>query len=299
MESRRKIMNVKSVLKLIIPPVFILVLRKLKQRFHKSNDKIVSTISLIEKKSDTICILGNGPSLVESCNKYINFISRHDVIGVNFLCITDVFTQVKPSIYVISDPAFFQQEKNDNIKQFEKAFFSNTTWNMSVVIPDFASESEFCSKVKQSEKFKVYFYNTRNCSSNENFFEQYNRNLLTPPARNVLNFALYLSIFMKYKEVYLFGAENSFMNDLHVDQKDNKLYFMYKHFYDEGKKIYLYYDDSKPERGIMKLYEFLSEHSKTMKLYWDLLDYSNYNNVKIYNASEYSLIDAFERRKPE
>ncbi|MEE0892885.1 MAG: hypothetical protein UIT85_02525 [Treponema sp.] len=295
-------MSIKNTLKLFIPPVIILLLRKIKQRLHMSNEKIISTISLMEKGSDTLCILGNGPSLVGSCNKYKDFISRHDVIGVNFLCITDVFTQVKPSIYVIADPAFFHLEsqgENEKFKQFKKAFFGNTTWNMKVVIPDFAAESEFCSLLKQNEKFKVYFYNTRNYSSNENIFEQHNRNQSTPPARNVLNLALYLSIFLKYKEVYLFGAENSFMNDLHVDQDDNRLYFTYRHFYDKVKREYLYYDNDHPERGTKKLHEFLSEHSKTMKLYWDLLEYSNYNNVKIYNASEYSLIDAFERRKPE
>lgn len=296
-------MNIKKVIKLFIPPVFPHVLKKIKSIKRKADETYISTIGLIEKKSDTICILGNGPSLVESCKKYKDFIVKHDVIGVNLLCVADIYTEMKPSIYVLADPIFFglgeHGIENEKYKKFVDAFFSKTSWNITVVIPDYAAETEVCSMLKQNDLFNVRFYNTKNLPSDENIFDQYNKNLSTPPARNVLNLSLYLSIFLKYKEVYVFGAENSFMEDIHVDQDDNRLYFTYRHFYDKAEREYLYYDNDHPERGTTKLYEFLSEHSKTMKLYWDLLEYSNYNNVKIYNASEYSLIDAFERKKPE
>ena len=298
-------MTLKSFVKLFIPPILFKV-KTFITRIKGMNNKglLYSTINQIPKKSDTLCILGNGPSLVDSCETFKRFIELNEVMAVNHFCVSGLYEKIKPSCYCFADPFFFtsNHEGNEHEKynRFIDAFFKKTDWEMNVIVPDFGIESFFYKKLRENSLFKIFVYNTKDFSTNkENLFDQYNKNLLIPPARNVLNLALYLSIFLKYKEVYLFGAENSFMNDLHVDQKDNKLYFMYKHFYDEGKKIYLYYDDSNPGLGIMKLHEFLSEHSKTMKLYWDLLEYSNYNNVKIYNASEYSLIDAFERKKPE
>ncbi len=296
-------MSVKSFIKLFVPPVVF----KLKSIFIciMSKKNFCSTINQIPKKTDTLCIFGNGPSLVDSCKRYKKFIELNDVMAVNEFCVSELYEKVRPTCYCFADQFFFisNHENSDELVKFNRfidSFFKKSKWEMNVIIPDFGVKSDFYKKLRENSLFKVFVYNTNNFSSNkDNLFEQYNKNLLTPPNRNILNLALYLAIFLKYKEVYLFGAENSFLNDLHVDQENNKLYFLYKHVYDEGEKTYLYYDNNKPDLGIMKLYEFLSEHSKTMKLYWDLLEYSEYNNVKIYNASEYSLIDAFERKRPE
>lgn len=43
--------------------------------------------------------------------------------------------------------------------------------------------------------------------------------------------------------------------------------------------------------------EELACQSKTFKNYSELNNYAKYAGVKVYNASEYSLIDAFERKK--
>jgi hypothetical protein len=67
-----------------------------------------------------------------------------------------------------------------------------------------------------------------------------------------------------------------------------------KHFYDETV--------SKPQKmedyikRPRKLHEIIHKFYLTFKGYWDIEKFSKRNNVQIYNASEHSMIDAFERR---
>ena len=99
---------------------------------------------------------------------------------------------------------------------------------------------------------------------------------------------------MRYKEIYLIGADTTWIELLHVDQNTNDVYTIDTHFY--GKKKMPLYKDSAGKIPV-KLHEELYFNLNALKLYWELKDYADYAGVRVYNASEYSLIDAFERRK--
>lgn len=304
-------MKLYEIANLVTPPIFMKILHKCienkkKQYYVKGiQKKVFSTINNIEKQSDKLIILANGPSLKTSIEKYSDFIRNNDIYVVNQFCESDFYNTLKPQFYILADPDFFQSEyrKNDyrtnSMNSFFDTFFSKTKWDISLIVPDYAKESLFMQKCATKKNIVPFFYNTKNSLAYEKsdyYFKLLNANAICPPMRNVLNLALYMGIYKKYKEIYIFGAENNFLQVLNIDQQNNSLYFLYEHFYDQPYKQPLYYDFDKPELGTIKLYEFLERHSKTMKLYWDLKEYADFNDVKIYNCSEYSLIDAFERK---
>ena len=81
---------------------------------------------------------------------------------------------------------------------------------------------------------------------------------------------------------------------MHVDQETNELYTIDSHFYGE-KKVVLYADNE--GKVPQKLHDELNCISRALSAYWDLKGYADYAGVKVFNASKYSLIDAFERKK--
>ena len=97
-----------------------------------------------------------------------------------------------------------------------------------------------------------------------------------------------------YSNIYIFGADTTWIEKIKVDQETNNIYTIDKHFYGETKR--LLYKDTEWKIPI-KLHEELRSIAIALENYWELKEYSLYNNVKIFNASEYSLIDAFDRRK--
>ena len=119
--------------------------------------------------------------------------------------------------------------------------------------------------------------------------------------QNVLNVGLYLSLFWGYKETYLIGADSTFLEDLRVDQDTNELYTIDTHFY-KNKDVYVdksFYDSQKRgrSRSDWTLHDLIYAHGRMFEYYYALKQYAEYKGLKIYNASEYSWINCFERRK--
>lgn len=298
-------MSIKSIVKLFIPPIVYKLQTQLFRLKKRSAHSFISTINNIKKDSDILIVIGNGPSLKKTLEKNVETLKSLDCIVVNHFCESEYYKELKPKYYLLADPAFFGKIDNysdylkKKIRKFIVTIVNETFWDLNLIIPNSAIGSEFIERCKANKYIHPYYYNPFDiCYYDESEkFELWNKNLIAPPMRNCLNTCLWFSIFLKFKYVYLIGADSNWLDLIHVDQSNNSVYTMYEHFYDKPKKLPLYYDDLKPELGTMKLYEFLEQHSKTMKIYWDLYEYSVYNNVKIYNSSEYSLIDAFERKK--
>ncbi len=288
---------------MFIPPIFLILRNKLSKIYLSKSHTIISTINEIEKKSEKLVILGNGPSLKDSIEKYRDEVIQNDCIAVNSFCTTEYYDVIKPNSYLFADPAFFCNPENesDRLKQqivsTIDALVNKTKWSLNLIIPSSAINSYFVSRLSVNTNIRCFYYNEKNLKNsfdNNSKFQLWDKNFIAPPAQNVLNCAVYMGIFKRYKEIYLLGADTSFIELLHVDQSDNRVYTIDSHFYGT-KKVYLYWDvaETRPE----KLHENLDTISLCLKYYWELEEYAKYAGVKVYNASEYSLIDAFERKK--
>lgn len=291
-------MSIKKIIQLFIPPFIY----KIKNIFKLAYFNKYSPLPKHIKLTDHFCILGNGPSLSDSLKNNINFIKKSDFIVVNNFCKTKYFSELKPKFYLISDPNnlinvfelsdFLKQETLDMIKCFQ-----NVNWQMTFFLPDYAIKGDLYKSLLNNKNITILLYNTKNLFlPSLPLYKKWNLNLIAPPSQTVLNTALYIGIYNQYKDIYIFGADTSWIELLKVDQKTNLIYTIDKHFYGEEKRI-LYSDIY--GKIPSKLYEELDSISKALKSYWELKDYAQYNGTNVYNSSAYSLIDAFERRQPK
>ena len=294
-------MNKKELIKLFVPPVLIKVVHYLVNRGKK---KIISPLPQIIHKSEKIIIIGNGPSLTLSVEKYKDQIMENDRIAVNFFASSNLYEILRPNIYVFADPAFFfiPDNQKNAIGTLINNIVTKTSWDMQMIIPFSACDAPMVTSLRQNNRIKIDFYiNFKQYYLGKSEFDAWNDNIIGPPAQNVLNVAIYLALFWGYKETYLIGADSSFLEDLRVDQETNELYTIDTHFY-RNKEVHSdhqFYD--KKERGRSradwKLHELIYAHGRMFEYYEKLKKYADYKGLKVYNASEYSWINVFERKK--
>jgi hypothetical protein len=220
---------------------------------------------------------------------------------VNFSANSDLYEKIRPSFYLLVDPAYYHMPNHlsESLRALFDAIVTKTVWPMKIIMPRCAQGCYAMERFKENYNLEVLFYEDGwQLPKGLSKFEAWDKNLICPPAQTVLNTAVWLSIYLGYKETYLVGADTSFLADLRVDQETNILYTEDTHFY-SNKDVYGdNYDSVKNRRPIgTKLHEELFSIGTALKDYWDMKAYADWKGVKVYNASEYSWIDAFERKK--
>jgi hypothetical protein len=101
-------------------------------------------------------------------------------------------------------------------------------------------------------------------------------------------------IYLKYKTIALVGADHSWLKEISVSD-ENVALVNQKHFYDENESKAAPMSDYqiRPRR----LHEMLLKFMLSFKGYWEINEYIEGSDIHIYNCSETSMIDAFERKK--
>lgn len=290
-------MEVKQVLQLFLPPIFY----KVKQLLFPNKQAELCPLPKNEHQGDRMVIIGNGPSLNKTIELYESQLHKADCIMVNFSANSDLYEQIRPSFYLLVDPAYYQMPNylRESLCALFDAIVTKTTWPMKIIMSHNAEGSYAIERFKDNPNLEVLLYeNGWNISKDMSKYEAWDKNLIAPPAQTVLNTAVWLSIYWGYTETYLVGADTSFLADLRVDQKTNLLYTEDTHFYSNKDVHKDSYDSIKKRRPIgTKLHDELFSIGTALKDYWDMKAYADWKGVKVYNASEYSWIDAFERKK--
>lgn len=265
-----------SILKRILLPNGAVSLKKV--NFIKNNYKVI--------------VLGNGPSLKNDLEKIAEKADIYDFVCVNNFCSSPYYSVFKPSMYVFLDGYFFSEKAHPMwIEQRKKTFEiinKETTWNMQIFLPFGADESilkHFITNTKvEIIKFNVF-------STKKTFL--YNLGYFGPAQCNVLLYAVYLSIWAKYKNIEIYGADLSFHKDVDVSQHDNSLIHVFKHF---NKEDEVHKCMKNPERiEAFTMTELMQTTTDTFEAHELLELYANENNILITNKSSYSLIDAYDR----
>lgn len=293
-------MTLKRLIKLFVPPIVF----EIKGRLQKSKTFEDSPLPQIEHHSEKMILIGNGPSLRKTVELYKDEILRNDRIAANFFAASDLYEQLQPNIYVFADPAFFDVPENQkrSIESLVDSIIDNTTWSMLMIVPSAAKGVELLNRVERNSNISVnYYYSENQDVGSMSKFEAWDKNLIGPPSQNVMNVALYLSLYWGYKETYLIGVDSSFLADLRVDQETNELYTVDTHFYD-NKAVYTdkkFFDQKERgrSRSDWKLHDLIYAHGRMFEYYYDLKEYADYKGLRVYNASEYSWINVFERKK--
>ena len=269
--------------------------------------KFVS-LKKIDKKQNSVVILGNGPSLNEFLEKHKNLLEGKDSICVNFFARTKEYEQIKPLIYCITSPEYFtgdlKTEYSSSRMRTLNAIAERTTWHMYLVVPALAKNTlSWKEKIRENDNVKIVYFNNTPIEGFKWFQHlAFKWNAGLPRPHNVLIGCIWLSINIKYKEVFLVGADHSWLPEIRVD-KNNNVLVLQSHFYDkqvEDQKNEINKPTLKPmfvdgTRKKRKLHEVLEKFYYSFKSYWILKDFADSRKIKIYNGTNNSFIDAFEK----
>ncbi|MCH5221310.1 MAG: hypothetical protein J1F05_03145 [Muribaculaceae bacterium] len=263
--------------------------------------KSIVKIALQSRRSDAckgnrsgrIFILGNGPSLNDTIAGHRNLLIANTSMAVNFAAIAPVFFELQPEYYLLADPHFFSEATghDDNLAKL-KTSLSNVNWPMSLFVP-----------VKYKNRAQTLYGNSHitlksfNAVGVEGFFGlrkfAYNNGFGMPRPRNVLIPAIMLSIGEGFDEIIICGADHSWTKTLSVSD-DNEVVSIQPHFYADSNREN---ERIRHEYKGYKLHQIMESFSIAFKSYHDIAEYAKTKNVKIFNATPGSFIDAFDRIK--
>jgi hypothetical protein len=104
--------------------------------------------------------------------------------------------------------------------------------------------------------------------------------------------AIMAGIWLGYKEISIVGADHSWMQSIWVDDNNNVV-SVQPHFYKDDEKEQKRVDS---EYKGYRLHQIINSFYVAFKSYHNIERFARSRGVKIYNATQGSYIDAFERR---
>lgn len=244
------------------------------------------------KNKDSIIVLGNGPSLNETIAAFEPLLVSTPTVAVNFMANSPVFQRLKPDYYVLADPHFFTGLAHDNVTTLWNTL-SKVDFPMTLCVP--------APRVKDARRLlgphcktvKVVGFNFIGAEGFPGLERAlYSRRLAMPRPRNVLIPAIMMAVAAGYKDIYVTGADHSWLETLRVDD-NNHVISVQPHFYADSKKEL---ERSAVEYQGIRLHELLDSFRIAFSSYHTLRRYADAAGINVYNATPRSYIDAFERR---
>ena len=167
---------------------------------------------------------------------------------------------------------------------------------MDFFIPFVAKKTSRWKKIlSQNHNISINYFNSTPIEGYRWFrYFSYNRYLGMPRPHNVLIPSLMICLALRFKKIFLFGADHSWLKDIQVSEY-NEVLISQKHFYDKGApKAKTMHHLGKGNR---KMHEVLMKFVHAFRGYFEINDYSISNGQEIINCTEGSYVDAFKRGK--
>ncbi|MFZ6050878.1 hypothetical protein [Halocola ammonii] len=264
--------------------------------------RFVKTSRIISPKNSELIILGNGPSLKNFLAANKSLVSKKELLCVNHFAESDVYKALKPKYYVLAAPEMWMDDVEEfHFRKGEKLFSAiseNTEWPVTLFIPQNARKFErWKKKIAPNANIQIVYFSSTPIEGFR-FFENwaFSKWLGMPRPHNVLIPSLILSVNIGFQKIFIAGADHSWMKEIFVSD-DNIVYLTQKHFYDSKEKEAAPMD--KLGKGSRKMHEILIKFVHAFRGYFKIKEYAGHCSVEIFNITEHSMIDAFERIKPE
>lgn len=249
-----------------------------------------ATVSCSAEAGDELVVLGNGPSLNQTIAEHSDFLSGRELLAVNFAANTPVFNQLKPDYYVLADPHFFNAKGNQAVASLWQNI-ADAEWKMTLLVP---VKAKVPAEVLDNEKITVERYNLTPVEGNRCVRHLlYRLNLGMPRPRNVLIPSLMLAVAKGFKQIYVAGADHSWMKTISVDD-DNHVVSIQPHFYKDSAG-----EKSRVSTEYMNypLHQIVYSFYVAFRSYHTIRDYAESRHATITNITPGSFIDAFPRKK--
>lgn len=249
-------------------------------------------------------VLGNGPSLKSSLERNRQFFLDKELFCVNMFPSTNEYLDLKPGNLVWLDTAFYicptkeeMIQRRPDVHQVISDVIEKTTWPMNLFLPRMSERADYLKDISRLNNYvKIQYYNYTIVQGFE-FVEDYffKRNLGMPACENILGAAIFLALNRNFKKIYLIGADHSWMRDVSVGD-NNEILLNHKHFYSEDSNRILVVKNPTSNRAVNML-SFCRSLYKAFHVYYVLSRYAKRVDAQIFNATEGSYIDAFDRVK--
>lgn len=239
------------------------------------------------KQHDNCTILANGPSLKDAFDNREVILDNVDIFCVNMFAQWELFWNIKPRFYFLSDGQFFNPTEDRCRQQVEVLIdaFNRIEWEMYLCIPAGCFNGGILKQINNNH-IKILRWNTTTFEGFDCICHfLFKRNLAMPRCQTVTNAALMAAINLSYKNVYLYGADHSWTKDLRVDD-NNIVCYGDRHVYDTS------LSEIKLDYSIATL---LIDYANMFKSHIAIQKYSNKMGVKIWNCTKNSFIDAYKR----
>ena len=257
-------------------------------------------IKLDLEKTEQCYILGNGPALVNDIERKADLLHSQTLFVVNFFAKSNLYALYRPGFYIFADPMFYsdhiKHDKQKEVDELLSIISQETSWPIIIFAPNQALE-KMRSCFINNKNIQLFDYNIQAVKRGFKWFIQWvhDRQLATFGAMNVVNVAVYLAVFLGFREINLLGIDHSWHLNFVVG-KDNLIYQKDRHFDDEKEPDLKLVRKDPGRIKPYKLHELLEYSAIALKNYHYIQAYAQEKNVKIYNCCTDSFVDAFERK---
>ncbi len=244
-------------------------------------------LNLLQKEE--CIVLGNGPSLKNMLDSNLLVTEKRDFFAVNLFCKSEYFDLLKPKYYFLADTVIFDPLTENHMSLVNGLVFAlnQVSWEMILFIPNSKRKSQTLKKIT-NKNIKTVPVNTTPVSGSKfvsHYF--YKRDLGMPRVQTVVNFAIFSAINLGYSKIYLFGLDHSWTKDLFVNDQ-NEVCYGDRHVYNTELTVI------KLEKPI---HDLLLSFSNMFKSHIQLREYADKVNCTLYNCTQGSFIDAYDRLK--
>lgn len=251
----------------------------------------------LRRGSSKALILGNGPSLKDDMEtvERVAASGAVDLWCVNFFGASPAYTRLKPTNYVIADPAHWEEDIPEQLRQEREHFlervFQVTDWSVLFHVPYSAKGTEFVARLARSPHVTLRFFNqtTADCRLESLLFWLYRHELAMPLSQNVLIPAVFLTILSGYEKVAIVGADHSWHRDILV--RNGVLMMREAHFYEEDTQLKPFYKNATETFSMAEIFRIWS---KVFTQYDRLSGFARSMRVEVVNSSSISFIDSFK-----
>lgn len=241
-------------------------------------------------QSDELVILGNGPSLRHTLDTDLPGVMARYRLAVNFAANSDEFRRLKPQLYVLADPHFFEGEQTDSNVAKLWQNLTAVDWPIILYVP--CKVSKAVSSRFDNANITVKGFNLTPAEGATGLvYPLYNRGLAMPRPRNVLIPSIMIGVREGFKSIYIAGADHTWSKTLEVDDQ-NHVVTVQPHFYkdndDEKTRITATYANYRLHHILQSLYI-------AFRSYHQIQAWASAKGTSIINVTPGSFIDAFPR----